>query len=313
MATKTGKGGTGQENYDPKTGKYLSDDASSNNSIDTSNMTEEEIKNHNIDKTVNVPQFEKNFMPFFKELFEKHNAKIFSVEEAEQYRPGLTAELDKQGVDYIINAKGELIAVDLKSIQPFEGKNLGTMITLPIENFDTKTYDKKKKKQGKHIDGWFLRENATKILAFQFLTNQEGESPEAFLVSKDTLKETIVNNYFSGYASNNEECFKRLKNEFITAKNQILNQNVNIEKYGYKVIKNEENKPTYISKIFKSENYGHIVAKMKFDYNKEGEVNHNLVLICPKSKLKDQMDNYVSLNREEKDKHDVGKLLGVVI
>ena len=312
MATKKGKGGTGPENYDPNTGQYIKEGSSSDSNIDTTHMTEKEIENHNKDKTINVPHFEKNFVPFLKELLSRYSTKVtlHSVEEMDKYSPGLTERLDKQGIDYVINNNGKWRTIDLKSIQPFNGI-LSTMITLPIEKFDSKVYDKSKKVQGKHVADWFAKDNFTDNLAFQFLTESNYESPEAFIIGKTELKQTIFKNYFEDYASNIEETFERLRNEFVTAKNQILNQNVDISKYGF-YPSYEDKKVSYISKTFASKKYGHITAKMKFEYTDDGKVNHSLVLLCPKKYLKKQID-YVSLNREEKEKHDASKLFGEVL
>lgn len=298
---------SGNVNHNAKTGRFESGNSS------TSNMTEQEIKNHNIDKTVNVPHFDKTFKPFLQELLDKYNAKIFSVEEMDKYSPGLTEELDKRGVDYIININGEKYkAVDLKSIQPFEDAK-SKIITLPIDHYDNKLFDKKKKRQGKHVQGWFVKNNTTNYLAFQFLTNIKEQESEAFLIDKGHLKETIFNNYFSNYGFNSKEAFKKITDEFRQAKHQLLTKQGNIANLGYDIRydKSDPNKVKDISKTFKSKNFGHVIVRMKFDY-RNNKINHDLVILLPSRMLKKQCE-YVSLNKEEKEKHDVGKLLGVVI
>lgn len=305
-------GGTtesGNVNHNAKTGKFESGTASSS----TANMTEQEIKNHNIDKTVNVPHFDKTFKPFLQELLDKYNGKVFNVEEMDQYSPGFAEELDKRGVDYVININGEKYkAVDLKSIQPF-GDVKSEIITLPIDHYDNKLFDKKKNRQGRHVQGWFVKDNTTDYLAFQFLTNIKEQEPDAFLIDKKHLKETIFNNYFSDYGSNSGEAFKKITDEFRQAKHQLLTKQGNIESLGYDIRydKNDPNKVKDIRKAFKSESFGHVIVKMKFDY-RNNKINHDLVILLPSRKLKTQCE-YVSLNKEEKEKHDIGKLLGVVI
>lgn len=301
---------SGNTEHDPYTGEF-----GSKNGLDTTHMTEEEIKNHNIDKTVNVPHFDKNFKPFLQELLKKHydKAEVYNVEELDKYSPGLTERLDKQGVDYVININGKNFSIDLKSIQPFENDRKAEIITLPVEQFDNKQYDKSKKRQGKHVDGWFARENLTNILAFQFLTNNQYQTSDAFLVSKEDLKEAIFNNYFSNYATNSEEMLDKIKSDFRLAKHKILTKQGDVTESGYDVEydENDSSKVKSIRKVFPSKGYGHVVAKMSFEY-KDKKINHSIVLLCPINKAKKSF-NYISLDKDEKEKHDIGKLFGEVL
>lgn len=260
MAQKLGLGGHGQENYNPKNGRYVAtalskaiDEAKARPNSDLrplkyqDKMSQEEIDSHKLDQFVYSPFFEKNGFATLNQIIQKYDKnggifdffKFFPKEVAEKF--------DLDGADYFIMYKGKEFAVDLKTVIPNKS-GVNEVLKLPLISFDGKI--------GTHVDGWFVKNPIqynkqthkyekkviTDFWVFQAIAS-DMTNINTTMVKKNAFKKWIIDDFFDGKL-NHMLYFNQFK--------AIAN---NAEQL--------ENKPETIGKK----------GKFKLSYNKEGKIS----------------------------------------
>ena len=274
-------------------------------------MSEEEKAAHEKDRVYNVPHFEKVFLETLRDQLKVHGAECYSVYEENPYfdMDKKTRDYyDRQGIDYFIIHKGKFIAVDLKSIQPFNGGR-ANLIALPIDNYDYKV-DNPQGEKGAYVNGWFTRKNKTQFLVFQRLAEEGFQDPDCFMLRKKKLQQVVYNNFFRNYGSNFEDSMKRLRADFRNAKTTALQNKGIIQDKSYSVKFDKDNRVSQINKIFRGEKGYMIRAFMKLKYEPDGKIRHSLTLqmqpelmmnhsqiIDPKQQTRNVLDIMMGLER----------------
>jgi hypothetical protein len=216
MPEKMGNGGNGLEKYDPDTGKYTYD--------------EETLKK--IDKNFSVPFCKQKVLPLLISKLKELNPDnyIKDVYEMEEYTIEEKKELDKQGVDFVMEIDGKQVCIDLKTVFPYDGE-ISEDINLSLFGYDENV--------NTDTNGYFLRKNMTdyymfvlpkKILNDDKVYNSEEHEDiefESFMVSKGNLMDLLAENFLrteENQTVSSRSLIKKQSNKIIKAYHKVVEE-----------------------------------------------------------------------------------------